>query len=245
MKLLIIFALLAHLNETQKSPSFLVANRPVGQVGEPSWFGGYFSMVTSKKCAKCKEVKLLTEFHPFKRNKDGKDSYCKDCKNLLKKKLRRTKEGFAVKAYGTQIRNSNHRGHPLPSYTKEEFRDWLFGQEKFHVLHKKWVESDYDTSIIPSVDRKDDYKPYTFDNIQLMTWGDNLKKFHRDLSLGLNRKPLRAVIQMDLHGNVIAEHYSVREAERRTGVRNSGINVCCRGKYTQSGGFKWKFKDEK
>lgn len=41
-----------------------------------------------KICPKCKTNKHLSDFHNNKRNKDGKQSYCKDCINKEMKKLR-------------------------------------------------------------------------------------------------------------------------------------------------------------
>ncbi len=35
-----------------------------------------------KECAKCKELKLLTDFYKNKANKDGLGSYCKLCGNM-------------------------------------------------------------------------------------------------------------------------------------------------------------------
>ena len=38
------------------------------------------------------------------------------------------------------------------------------------------------------VDRLNDYKGYSFDNIQLMTWQENKDKGHRDCLNGINNK---------------------------------------------------------
>jgi len=57
----------------------------------------------------------------------------------------------------------------------------------------------------------------------------------------LNNGKNRAVIQMDLQGNYIAEFRSTLEACRILGVSRN-ISACCLGKLKQSGGFKWKYK---
>jgi group I intron endonuclease len=51
----------------------------------------------------------------------------------------------------------------------------------------------------------------------------------------------RAVIQMDLQGNYIAEFRSTLEACRILGVSRN-ISACCLGKLKQAGGYKWKYK---
>jgi hypothetical protein len=38
---------------------------------------------TNKKCTSCKEIKDFTEFHKTKRNNDGHNSVCKNCRSLL------------------------------------------------------------------------------------------------------------------------------------------------------------------
>lgn len=54
----------------------------------------------------------------------------------------------------------------------------------------------------------------------------------------------KAVIQLDLSGNYIAEFGGLREAARNTPANNTNIMFCCQGKYSQSGGFKWMYKSD-
>ena len=54
----------------------------------------------------------------------------------------------------------------------------------------------------------------------------------------------KAVIQFDLDGNMVCVWGSLGQAERELGVQRSGIRSCCQGKLKQSGGFKWRYKDE-
>lgn len=54
----------------------------------------------------------------------------------------------------------------------------------------------------------------------------------------------KAVIQLDLDGNYIKEFGGLREAERATKATAINISYCCRGKYQQSGGFKWMYKKD-
>lgn len=55
--------------------------------------------------------------------------------------------------------------------------------------------------------------------------------------------PLRkAVLQLDLNDNVIAEFVSMTHADEATGVSFKKISACCNGKRKTSGGYKWKLK---
>ena len=44
------------------------------------------SAIKLKRCNICKETKPITEFYIKKKNKDGYDYYCKDCRALYAKK---------------------------------------------------------------------------------------------------------------------------------------------------------------
>jgi len=46
-----------------------------------------------KKCSKCKETKQLSEFNKSRQNKDGLRAFCNSCRNIYKKKYRKTKKG--------------------------------------------------------------------------------------------------------------------------------------------------------
>ena len=48
------------------------------------------------------------------------------------------------------------------------------------------------------------------------------------------------VQQIDLKGNVVGVFFSMREAQRITGIRESGISKCIRGELKTSGGFRWE-----
>ena len=198
----------------------------------------------SKKCTKCGELKLLTEFHKQARNKDGLKGPCRACCALISRIYRRTKVGVVGAIYRDQKSNSKKRKMDIPSYSKLELKDWLFNQDLFHELYDDWAESDYLTDLKPSCDRLNDYLPYTFDNMQILTWEKNRAKGHADSFNGVNKKKLRAVIQLNLNGELIHEFYSVSEAGRQTGINQGNISRCCIGKVKTAGGFKWEFKDE-
>ena len=112
------------------------------------------------------------------------------------------------------------------------------------MLWNNWIESNYDKMTKPSVDRLDDYKGYSLDNIQLMTWEENKAKGSRDRKNGVNNKKSKAVLQYDLQGNLIKEYYSIMQAERETKISNVSISRVCNGKRKTAGGFKWKYKQQ-
>ena len=95
-----------------------------------------------------------------------------------RKKILSDKQRLVRKIYATQKASSKRRGHPMPNYNVIELEEWLFDQEEFNQLYDAWVDSSYDTARIPSLDRIDSTKPYTIENIQIVSWGENFANHH-------------------------------------------------------------------
>lgn len=54
----------------------------------------------------------------------------------------------------------------------------------------------------------------------------------------------KKIKQFDLFGNYINSYESIAEANRITGVSIAGICQCCKGIYTKSGGYVWRYANE-
>lgn len=199
-----------------------------------------------KTCTKCGIEKELTDFgvHPLAR--DGKQTRCNDCLNIKTKEYRKTINGLVTKIYGNQRQNSKTREHLPPNYTRDELYDWIISQKNFKELYSNWVESDYEIKLLPSVDRKNDDKPYTLENLlRVCTWEENRKRAHSDVSSGINTKPLRAVVQFTKDGEFVARYRSLVEASKCTGTCNTSISGCAgNGRLKSAGGFIWIFEKD-
>ena len=156
-------------------------------------------------------------------------------------KYRRTKKGLIKTLYRDQGYSSKMRGFGPPNYTIAEFTVWIIGQELFHKLHSAWEASGYKKEFRPSVDRKNDYIGYSFQNIQLMTWEDNRRKGNADRKNGINNKWNKGVCKYSLVGDFICSYYSAAEAGRQNNIRDTNISTCCRGGRAAAGGFKWQY----
>lgn len=201
-------------------------------------------MTHQKVCPKCKESKLLSQFYKNKNTKDGLKCDCKDCNNIRTKKYLKTIPGLITHIYKDQRSNSKKRNMDLPNYSKTEFKNWILKQPNFDALFKSWVGSGYEKGLKPSVDRIDDYKPYTMSNIRLITWKENNSKYYKDAKAGVNKKALKAVISYNKNNEETTEYYSAAEAARQTGLIRGSITQCCRGKLKTTGGFNWEYKDK-
>lgn len=195
-----------------------------------------------KTCTKCGKKKSKKKFYNSKSNKDGLYYWCRKCVLEVRKEYYRTKSGLITHVYATQKRSSKIRGDSPPEYTKEEFLEWLISQKKFHKLYNNWVKSGYEKNLSPSVDRLNDYKGYSFDNIQVLTWQENMAKGHKDAKEGVNNKQNKIVLQFTKDGEFVSQYHSGMEAERQTGINNGYISNVCLGKLKCAGGFLWKHK---
>ena len=160
--------------------------------------------------------------------------------NTASKKYYLTKKGIVTRLFSNQKLGSTKRGHAKPSYTKGELSNWLFSNKKFDVIYEEWVKSGYLKTMRPSVDRIDDTKGYSFDNIQLMTWGENNNKAYRDQMYGTKFDGQRRVIKISISGDEICGYVSISEAIRRN-PRASKVSECCSGIRKTAGGFRWRY----
>ena len=171
------------------------------------------------------------------RNRDKKkDAY------LLKLRSR-TKIGKLKNIYRQQISSSKKRGHKHPEYTKEEFINMFIENLDYLRHYYSWVISGYNKEYAPSFDRKDDYKSYSFENIQIMYWHQNRNKYYKDSKNNINKKQLKPVIGTNLITKEKIYFYSMQEAERN-GFNHSHISSCCKGKRSKHNGYKWEYKNK-
>ena len=200
-----------------------------------------------KQCLACKEYKNTAEFTINKAKPDGLDIYCKTCNKQKLKDRQHSRTGLISRIFSNQKTNSKKRGHVLPNYTIQELREWCLSQKIYHTLYEEWVQSDFKKGKSPSCDRIDDSKPYTLDNIQLMSWDDNKAKGHKSISdntiqnSGLLHGGHRQVDMLTLEGQYIKTFISMRRAAAESNAHQANISKCCRGKLNKTGGYRWRY----
>lgn len=166
-----------------------------------------------------------------------------NAKNDSKIPYHRTQYGKMHYMYTHQVASSRQRGMSKPSYTKKEFMAWLIESTNFIEIYKRWENSGYASQLSPSVDRKDDAKSYSFDNIQLMTWGENRAKSHTDRKSGkLKTRQTKSVKQFTKDGVFVKEFYSINQAARELAIASeSKISEVCKGLRKSAYGFVWVY----
>ena len=200
-----------------------------------------FYFIDMKVCNKCKEEKELSLFGRDKKSKDKRKPRCKCCCVIEQTNITRTKEGKLKRIYFSQVYNSKTRKRESPLYTKHQFVDRFINDLDYIEHYEVWKASGYMKEFSPSFDRKDDYKPYSFDNIQIMFWLLNDKKGHKDRKEGINNKNSKAVVGTNIETGEKIEFHSSMEAQRN-GFYNTNIGLCCKGKLKTSMGYTWEYK---
>lgn len=94
------------------------------------------------------------------------------------------------------------------------------------------------------------------ENLELVTQRENcIKAWEQELCENVrtkafkqkhkrNIKTSKPVIQMDLQENIINRFVSIREAEEKTGINNTLILGCCKGKHHTTHGFKFVYEEK-
>lgn len=163
-------------------------------------------------------------------------------KNIYEKLYNRVITQKIIGIYNSQVKNSKKRGHEPPEYSKEEFLNWCFTNLTFHNIFKDWVKNNFEKDLAPSIDRIDDYKGYSFDNIRVCRFRENYLRSHMDIRNGINTKTSKTVLKFDSNGKFLCSYYSSQEASRKNKISQGSISACCNNNRKSAGGFKWKYK---
>ena len=175
-----------------------------------------------KICKECKEELLTSKFDASPKNKGGFKPLCKKC---LKVYGVSTPKKVLSRIFSNQVINSNRRGHPKPSYTRQQLTDWALNQELFLTLHRVWLTNNCHRKGAPSIDRIDDDLPYTMDNIQIMSWEENSTKANKAIRSGKITYSHKAVSAYLLDGSLFKDFVSTRDAARSIAPNSNETSV--------------------
>jgi len=160
------------------------------------------------------------------------------------REYRRSHNGIAVNMHSGQCRRSRRKNYPPPTYSSDELLLWIISQDNYIRLYNDWVGSGYNKWAKPSVDRINDYKPYTLDNLQLMTWQQNYDKGNTDAKNGINNKRSRAVIGVNKVSGQRLRFHSISEAGRHGNFHATAIGRNCRNVGKSHAGYVWHFENK-
>lgn len=124
------------------------------------------------------------------------------------------------------------------TFSLTDFHARFLPDKRFNRLFSEWVKSGYKKQLKPSLDRINKTKPYTIQNTQMMTWGEN--RFKQNME---RRSRKGAVIQLR-DGVEIARYRSQREAVKQTGLSQGLISEVLNGKRSHTRGYQFRYVAE-
>lgn len=155
----------------------------------------------SKNCFKCGKIKPLTAFYKHPQMADGRVNKCKECNKAENRKnfwsKRQEKREYDLSRYRYDLKRLKYHkykgiisrcegGHKNRTYrvegmkylTKEQYEQWwLENIDTFLDCYKQWQSSGFQNKYAPSIDRIDNSKGYTPENMQWLIFTDNCSKY--------------------------------------------------------------------
>ena len=198
-----------------------------------------------KTCVNCLEDKGVGEYYGYIKAGDIKTTYhafCKVCDRERNDKIKKSLNGRLTSIYSDQRKSCIKRKMNPPTYTRHEFDQFMYNSTPYRKLHDEWKEQNYPKRLSPSVNRLDDYKTYSLDNIEVITWEEHQRKTQSDRTIrkGKNKKIWRAVVQLDIEDNLIDVYENIKQTSD-FGFNISAVGNCCRGVVNKHKGFKWSY----
>ena len=173
-----------------------------------------------KICIKCGLGKKSWEFSKHSGFSDGLRSTCKRCYNHEQKA---DPFLFFRKIYATQKATSTKRKHPAPAYTLDDLIAWADAQPRLPAIWKAYQDAGQPLKLAPSIDRINSNLPYTFANMELVTWEENDRRGSADTKLGAKITQHRAVAAYNKDGSLHKTYCSLHEAARDVGGNPTNI----------------------
>lgn len=120
--------------------------------------------------------------------------------------------------------------------TLKEFHEMFLEDKKFLRIFNEWVKSGYLKQKKPSIDRINNKKGYSKDNIQIISWADNRFK------QSMERRSRKGKVYQIKDGVVVAIHRSQIDASKHLHITQSRLSYALNFG-NQCEGFYWRYEN--
>ncbi len=156
-------------------------------------------------------------------------------------RFRKTPKGVLTNLYSKMGERNRKKGFGDLPFTLKELHDRYLRDTAYLKLFESWEASGFEKEKKPSFDRTNPTIGYSFQNMELKTWGENRAKADWEKSFVYTTP----VVMCDKNGVEIREFGSTKEASKMTGIPQSGITACCQGLYKQTHGYIFRYRGDK
>lgn len=150
---------------------------------------------------------------------------------------RKTPKWVLTNIYAHQLSRSREREIGYPTYSLIELHDKFIKDIKFIRIHKEWLASWCKKQMKPSVDRINNKRRYSLDNITIKTWAEN--RFKQSME---RRCRKWWVIQL-LNWKEIRKYRSQREAIRLTWFNQWQMSKVLNWKWQTCWWYEWIYSN--
>lgn len=180
-------------------------------------------------CSMCGRFKDKNEF--LSNNLKKYRYACQTCLIKYRKDLKPRINRIIDNIYTHQ----KHSRYKVPVlYTWEELSEWVMNNKKFMKLYQEWLAFNMCKSFMPSIIRIDSKKPYSLNNLKVLT--------ARKALLLNTQKRQRPVVQITKEGVELARYPNAKVAAEIIGIKNfSNIHMVCKGVRKTAKGYIWKY----
>ena len=148
-------------------------------------------------------------------------------------KYRKTPKGVLTNMNNHKKEKNKKNGFGEIGYTLKWLQDTYLNNPTFLKLFKEWEKSNYLKALKPSIDRINNKKGYTKDNIHILTWGEN--RFKQTME----RRSRKGIVYQVLNNKVIKIWKSQREICKTLNISQSYLSNVLTGRKKTAYGYKW------